>query len=116
MSVTLVSELESVQRRFTKRLPIFNLVTYTMIVVLAAAVSQQWRRPCSLQRASWPAVYILNKVFDSDIAISKFCYCCRGVCRKNSRGGSSGVAGRKPLVAIILSIPSHMFCTRLTKI
>ena len=28
MSVTLVNELESVQRRFTKRLPGFNLFTY----------------------------------------------------------------------------------------
>jgi len=28
MSVTLINELESVQRRFTKRLPGFNLFTY----------------------------------------------------------------------------------------
>ena len=28
MSVTLVNELESVQRRFTKRLPGFNIFTY----------------------------------------------------------------------------------------
>jgi len=33
----------------------------------AAAVSQLWRR--RLQRALKPAMYILNKIFDSNIAL-----------------------------------------------